>query len=48
MNANLRKFPDIQIAKNQILTNLTELFNSELREARRLDFGSRKRGIARI
>lgn len=31
-----------------MLTNMTELFDSELREAQRLDFGNRKRGIAGI
>lgn len=29
-----------------MLTNMTELFDSELREAQRLDFGNRKRGSA--
>ena len=32
--AKVRKFPDIQTTKNQLITNLTELFDSELREAR--------------
>ena len=31
-----------------MLTNMTELFDSELREAQRLGFGNRKRGIAGV